>query len=222
MYMNIQEFLTESGITESFYPGKRLVQPCKQLGEFKSHCVVLDWRSPERVRIEIKAGLSGRDLEPRKLKYYPVCFQSPTYVEIELVNDNKEDEGEEDKGSASGKGSAGGKGLKKKSLSDLQNLASEAFGTVREGKIPAVGKIVEMVVMGKQIAAEAFGNVMEKLSQQIGHAKISATDLLAQAGKFVTTYTPPAFLKPKGTEDKVYKYDRLKNENIGYNRSGPG
>lgn len=222
MRVNVQEFLQESGITEAFYPGKRLVQPCKQIGQYKSHCVVLDWRNPDKIRIEIKAGLSGRNMEPKDLKYYPVCFQSPTYVDIEVINDNKDDESEEEHSSSSSSG-GGGKGMKKKkSLDDFKSLASTAFGSAIEGKVPDLGTIVEMVVMGKKIAAEAFGNVMGKLAQQINHAKISATDLLAQAGKFVTKYTPPAFMKPSGNEDVVYKYDREKNADIGYQRMGPG
>jgi hypothetical protein len=214
MQVHVKKFLEESGITEPFYPGKRLVHSMQQTGEYKSHCVVLDWRNPEKIRIEVKAGLSGKDLEPKKLKYYPVCFQTPTYVDIEIINDNEDQEDEE--GKSSGKGGSGGKGMKKKSLESMKTLASEAFGSVVEGKTPDLGKIVEMVVMGMKISAEAFGNVMGKLTQQINHAKISATDLLASAGKFVTKYTPPAFLKPKGDETAKYKYDREKNADIGY------
>ncbi len=111
MQVNVKEFLEESGIAEPFYPGKRLVYPCRQTGEYKSHCVVMDWREPGKVRIELKAGLSGRDLTPDRLKYYPVSFQSPTYVDIEITNDNDdEDDNEEGKDgkSASGKGGGGG------------------------------------------------------------------------------------------------------------------
>lgn len=218
MQVNVKQFLEESGITEAFYPGKKLVHTCRQPGEYKSHCVVLDWRNPEKIRIEVKAGLSGKDLEPAKLKYYPVSFQTPTYVDIEVVNDNdddKEDEEEKGKGS-SGKGGSGGKKPKKNNLDAMKLMASEAFGSVMEGKVPELGNIKEMVVLGTQIAAEAYGNVMGKLAHGIAHAKISTTDMLAQAGKFVTKYTPPAFMKPTGDEQATYKYDREKNADIGY------
>ena len=89
MRMNVKEFLQESNITEPFYPGKRLVHSCKQTGEYKNHCVVLDWRDPAKIRIEVKAGMSGKDLTPEKLRYYPVSLQTPTYVDIEIVNDNE-------------------------------------------------------------------------------------------------------------------------------------
>jgi hypothetical protein len=216
MQVNVQEFLAEAGITEEFYPGKRLVHSCKQTGQYKSHCVVFDWRDPDKIRVEVKAGLSGRNLEVKDLKHYPVCFQAPTYVDIDVINDNDTEHDDEDETQGSGSGSGGGKQPKKRGLNDLKSLAFSAFGDVIEGKVPEIGRIVEMMVMGKEIAAQAYGQVMEKLAQQISHAKIAATDLLAQAGKFVTKYTPPSFMQPKGNEDVKYKYDRTKNENIAY------
>ena len=216
MQVNVKQFLEEAGITEAFYPGKRLVHSCRQPGEYKSHCVVLDWRNPDKIKIEVKAGLSGKDLEPKQLKYYPVSFQTPTYVDIEIINDNKDDKDDEEEKGKSGKSGGGGKKPAKKKLSDVKLMASEAFGTVMEGKIPEAGKIIEMVVLGTQIAAEAYSNVMGKLAHGIAHAKISTTDMLAQAGKFVTKYTPPSFMKPTGDEQATYKYDREKNADIGY------
>jgi hypothetical protein len=212
MQVNVKQFLEESGITEPFYPGKRLVHTLHQAGEFKSHCVVLDWRDPGKIRIEVKAGLSGKDLEPARLKYYPVMFQTPTYVDIEVVNDNKTtDKKDEEEGKSSSSGSGGSGGLKLKSLN-----AASAFGSVVEGKVPELGKIVEMVVMGTKLAAQAYAGAMEKLAQGISHMKVSTTDMLAQAGKFITKYTPPSFMKPSGDETAVYKYDREKNADIGY------
>lgn len=219
MQVNVKQFIEESGITEAFYPGKRLVHTCRQPGEYKSHCVVLDWRDTAKIRIEVKAGLSGKDLEPSKLKYYPVSFQTPTYVDIEVINDNKEDEDEE-KGEGSkgtsGKGGSGSKQPAKKKLKDVKLMASEAFGNVMEGKVPELGNIVDMVVLGTKIAADAYANVMGNLANGIAHAKVSTTDMLAQAGKFVTKYTPPSFMKPTGDEQANYSYDREKNADIGY------
>lgn len=227
MKVNVKEFLEESGIKEPFYPGKRLVHQCAQQGDYKSHCVVLDWRDPDKIRIDVKPGLTGRDLDPKQLKYYPVSFQTPTYVEIEVLNDalknlnDNEDDEEETKGKSSSSG--GGKGAKKKKteLSDIKSLAFDAFGEAGEGKVPENGNILEMVVMGVQIAKEAFGAVFETFKHQVSHAKVSATDLLAHAGEFVTKYTPPEFMQPKGDETAQYKYDREKNADIGY-RPGLG
>lgn len=222
MLVNFKEFLKESGITEAFYPGKRLVHTCRQPGEYKSHCVVLDWRQSERVRIDIKPGLSGKDMERKELKHYPISFQTPTYIEIDVLEENKKKEEEDTEGkagNASGQGGGGGKQPMKRSLSDMKMMAAGAFGGVAEGKIPASGTIVEMVVMGMKIAAEAYGSVMDVLARQIAHAKIGTTELLAQAGDFVTKYTPPSFMAPAGDEKAVYKYDREKNANIGYRPS---
>jgi hypothetical protein len=217
MKVNVKQFLQEAGVSEPFYPGKRLVHQCRQEGQFKSHCVVFDWRNPGKIRVELRAGLTGKELTIKDLKNYPVSFQLPTFVDIEIINDNKEDE--EGK-SSSGSGGGSSKGPKK-SLESMRSLASEAFGSVREGRIPEFGKVVELVIMGTKIAAEAYGKVLGTLATQIGHAKIQATELLAQAGNFVTKYTPPSFMAPTGDEQKVYKYDREKNADIGF-RPGPG
>jgi hypothetical protein len=214
MQVNVKQFLEESGIKEPFYPGKRLVHKMQQPGEYKSHCVVLDWRNPETIRIEVKAGLSGKDLEPSKLKYYPVSFQTPTFVDIEIVNDNEEDE-EEEKGKSGKKGGGGGKKPARK-LEDVAAFASEAFGNAVEKAAPEVGKIVEMVVLGTQIVKEAYAQVMGSLAQGMAHMKIGATDLLASAGKLVSKVEPPAFMKPKGDETVKYNYSQEKNADIGY------
>ncbi len=229
MQVNIKEFVEQSGLSEPFYPGKRIVKACPQPGEFRSHCVVYDWRDPSRIRIEIKAGLSGLDMAPKDLVKYPVSFQAPTYVEIDVqtgdmrtvtrkavandddqFTDMPDDEDEDGEGSDGRKGKSGGGGKRpaKKSLSDSRL----SFSSAVEGFLPDVGKIVEMVVMGKEIAAEAYENVVEKLKTQISHAKIVTTELMAAAGKLVTKFTPPAFMKPAGDENKVYKYNREKNE----------
>ena len=213
MQLNIKKFLEEAEISEALYPGKRFVKMCRQAGDYKSHCVVFDWRDPDKIRIEVKAGLSGKTLEAKKLKYYPVSFQAPTYVDIEIVNDNSEEE--EEKGStSSGKGGSGGKGLKK-GLGSMMN----AFGDATEGSIPDAGKIIELMVAGTEIAKEAYGRVMETFAQQLQHGKIIATNLLSKAGDYVTKYTPPAFMKPTGDEQATYNYDREKNADIGFTRS---
>jgi len=211
MKLNIKEFLKESGIKEPFYPGKRLVRQCVQTGEFKSHSVVLDWRESEKVRIDIRAGVNGLTLPNDKLKKYPVSFQSPTYVVIEVSNDDVEDEDETE--GKKGKSGGGGKGNKKKK--SLGEMAS-AFSKVIEGKIPEAGKIVEMVVMGKEIAAEAYQSVLMTLTRQIEAAKVCTTELLAKTGSLVTKFTPPAFMTPAGDETATYKYDREKNQDIGF------
>jgi hypothetical protein len=197
MNVQIEELIARFGLKEPLYPGKKLVQ-IASVGEFKSHCVVYDWRDPEQLRIEIKAGTTGRDLPLKELQKYPVSFQSPTHVVIEIAEE-EEEEGR--------KGKAGSGSRKPKKKTSL-----EGFLRVAEGKIPALGKITEMVVMGKEVAAEAYDKVFETFANQIEKMKISPTDLLAKAGNFVTKYTPPAFLQPKGDEQAQYQYNREKIE----------
>ena len=213
MKINIQEFLDHCGISdEKAFPGKRLIRKLRQPGEFKSHCVVIDWHHAEQLRIEVKAGLSGRTLPTADLKKYPVCFQAPTYIDITTDAANEEEKEDDEEEGRQGRASGGGGGRKLKK--SLQGEMVAAFSTVMEGHIPDTGQIKKLVVMGKEIAKESYGQVLEKLAAQIKSAKIIATDLLAEAGKFITKYTPPAFMAPTGGEDKVYKYDRLKNETM--------
>ncbi len=87
MQVNIQEFLETCGLDEPLYPGKRVVKKLPQPGEYKSHCIVYDWRDPAKIRVEVKAGLSGRDLPAKDLKKYPISFQSPTFIEIDVTGD---------------------------------------------------------------------------------------------------------------------------------------
>lgn len=218
MQINIKEFVEETGLKEPFYPGKRLVKPCPQPGEFRSHCVVYDWRDPSRIRIEIKAGLSGRDLAPKDLAKYPVSFQAPTYMEIDVQTGKlttlehrsaANDEEDEESGDTR-RGKSGGGGKRPAAKSPAQSRLS--FSSAVEGLLPDKGKIVEMVVMGMKIAEAAYESVASRMATQISHAKVSATELMAAAGKLVTKFTPPAFLKPTGDETKIYKYNREKNE----------
>lgn len=213
MRINIAEFIAQAGLAEPFYPGKRVVKACPQPGEFKCHCVVYDWRDPARIRVEVKAGLSGNDLPKKDLARYPVSFQTPTFIEIDiasgLVSEHRrfitEEEGE---GEAEGKrGSSDSKGHKKKLSAGLNSFAEAV-----KGAIPNAGDVVNVVVMGMKIAEDAYVNVLNSFANQAERGKILASDILAKAGSFVTKFTPPPFLKPAGDETGQYKYDRVKNE----------
>lgn len=208
MEVNVQELVKETGLNEPFYPGKRVVKPLPQKGEYKSHCVVYHWLDQSEMRIDIKAGLSGKDLEPKDLANYPVSFQAPTFVRIETEDGANDDEKEEEEGEEgrSGKGGGGKKPAKKKQKESTLG----AFSKVVEGKLPDLGTVKEMVVMGKQIAEKAFGAVLETLVAQIKHAKIGPTNLLASSQEIVRA-APGGGLTPKGNETLDYKYDAEKN-----------
>jgi hypothetical protein len=199
MQVNLKEFLNETGLEEQMYPGKRVVRKLAQPGENKSHCVVYDWRAPETLRIDIKAGLSGKDLSRKDLGKYPISFQAPTYLEIDTsvpqiadaVNDEaaaseeEGEEGDEEGEEGSGKGSGGGKKIGAKKT----NLMFQAFSTVVEGKIPSLGEVTKLVVLGKEIAKEAFGSVMKVLAAQIKNMAVVPVNILASVTK-VTLATP--------------------------------
>lgn len=219
MEVNIQNFIREAGLSEPFYPGKRVIKACPQPGEYKSHCVVYDWHDPSHIRIEIKAGLSGKDLPAKELTRYPISFQAPTFIEINVktgaiktISAHARDEDDEDDEDRGGKGKSGGGGKSPIKKKDGTALSLNSFIAAAEGKVAELGQVVQMVVMGMEIAKEAYSNVMDTFFTQVQHAKIQATDLVAAAGKMITKFTPPAFLKPTGDETKVYKYNREKNE----------
>ncbi len=220
MQVNIAKFMQDAGIEEQIYPGKRLVKRCPQPGEYKSHSVVIDWRDPDLFQIKVKAGQSGKVLPPELLKKYPVSFQSPTYVNISVkeedLNDNEEEQDEDEEGESSASGKGGGKGQKKKKKPETEPEEKKgvlsAFSEVIEGKIPELGKVTEMVVMGMQISERAYERVLDAMTHQIEKGKVVATELLAEGGKFITRYTPPSFMKPKGNENAQYTYDREKIE----------
>lgn len=220
MQINIQQFIQQAGLEEPFYPGKRVIKACPQPGEYKSHCVVYDWHDPGRIRIEIKAGLSGKDLSVKELVRYPISFQAPTFIEIDVktgsiktIRAENDDNREDDEDGDSGRGGKSGGGGKRPGLKREEGQSSMlSFSSAAEGLVPELGKVVEMVVLGMKIAEEAYGKVVDKFFSQVQHAKVVATDLMAAAGKLVTRYTPAASLQPTGKEDKVYKYNREKNE----------
>ncbi len=84
MQTTVRDLLKMAGVEEKFYPGKRIIQQKRQPGQFKSYCVVFDWRDPDLIRVEIKAGLSGKDLPKEELRNYPISLQSPTWFEFEV------------------------------------------------------------------------------------------------------------------------------------------
>lgn len=188
MAMNIQAFLEKCGIKESMYPGKRLVHKLPQPGEHKSHSVVCDWRHPETLRMEVKAGLSGHDLTPKEQKKYPLSFQSPTYVEFHMSHaEDAEDVNEDEDRDSEGRASGGGGGR-------IPRKRIHAFSEVMRGRIPEAAEIKKLVVMGKEIARGACEMVLESLAAQIKNLAVAPVNLLAAVTK-VTKVAPGGRMK---------------------------
>lgn len=78
-----------------------------------------------------------------------------------------------------------------------------------EGKIPETGTIEKFVVMGKELAKEAFSTAFENLKQQLGQAKVMAMDIMKGVANIVKA-TPGGGLEARGDESVKYKYDAEK------------
>lgn len=209
MQVNIQELLDSADLTDPVYPGKKLVKKYAVPGQYKSHCVVFDWRKSDTLHVEVKAGQSGKDLDARELKQYPVSFQAPTYLDIVVGSDNDNEEDEDEEGSK-GKSGGGGKKPKQKKAIDSE-VSLSAFGKVTEGKIPGLGQIEKFVVMGKELAKEAYEVAFNNLKEQLTQTKIMAMDLMKGVGDVIKRATPGGGLEAKGDETLKYKYDVEKN-----------
>lgn len=208
MQVNIQELVKETGLNEKIYPGKKLVKQYIQPGEFKSHSVVIDWRS-DLLRIELKAGLTGKDLDLSDLKNYPVSYQAPTFLELIVNNDNKIEEEEEDEEGSKGKSGGGGKKPNMKKLEDSE-ISLSAFDKATDGKVADMGTIQKFVVMGKELAQEAFAQAFESLKEQLHQTKVMAMDIMKDVGGLIKKATPGGGLEAKGDENIKYKYDTEK------------
>lgn len=206
--MKIQSLLSELGLAgETLYWGKRLVRSLPIPGAFKSHAVVINWNQPDLIRIDLRAGLTGKLLAGKDLAQYPLQLQSETFFELAVETDD--DKGDTTKGKQGKSGSSGGGGLSKKRQ---DRALADHFASKHSEKIPTTAHLKRGVVMGMEIGQGALENVFNLFCQHVQHAKVLATDLLAAAGKAITRYTPPPFMAPRGDETKVYKYDRAKNE----------
>ncbi len=211
MQVNIQELVKETGLNEQLYPGKKLVKKYVQPGEYKSHCVAFDWRSSDLLRIELKAGLTGRTMDLKDLKNYPVSYQAPTYLELITSDSAQEEEEDETEGKSSG--GSGGKKPATKKLED-QALSLNAFDKVTEGDIPESGKIEKFVVMGKELAQEAFAQAFDNFKEQLHQTKVMAMDIMKNVSDIIKKATPGGGLEAKGNESVKYKYDSEKTAGL--------
>lgn len=205
MKVDVKELLTSAGLEdEGFYPGKRIVKKYVQHGEYKSHCAVFEWND-DKILFEVKAGMTGRTLDAKELKKHPVSFQARTYLEIETANDDDEDE----EGSK-GKSGGGGKKPAVKKLEESGLSSMGAFSKMADGAVSTLGEVKKFVIMGKEIAKEAYAQAFENLKVQLSQTKIMAMDLMKDVADIIHKATPGGGLAAKGDEDIKYKYDAEK------------
>lgn len=205
MRVNVHELIKDAGFDDTVYPGKRIIKKYPQSGDHKSHCAVADWSNPDRFRLELRAGLTGQQLPLSELRQYPISFQAQTYVDI-AFNDNHASQTDEDEESESkGKG-GGGKQPKRRSLEE-SGLSLSAFGKAMEGIVPSMGDIQKFVVMGKELARDAYETALNNLTHQLQQAKVLAIDILKGTSDIIKKATPGGGLEAKGDETIRYKYD---------------
>ena len=205
MKVDVKELLKSAGLEdEAFYPGKRVVKKFVQHGEHKSHCAVFDWHD-NVIHVELKAGMTGRSLDPKELHHYPVSFQAPTFLDIETANDDEE---EDEDGSRGKSGGGGKKPAMKKPEETLSSLG--AFSKMAEGTISTLGEIKKFVIMGKEIAKEGYAQAFENLKVQLAQTKVMAMDLMKDVTNIIHKATPGGGLAAKGDETIKYKYDAEK------------
>ena len=90
MQMSFEEFFDMVGLQEPLIPGQKKVIPVRSEKPGASYCIVYDWRSDlDKIRVEIKPGLTGRDLSPERMKEVPPSLKTPIFVEAEVSFDGK-------------------------------------------------------------------------------------------------------------------------------------
>lgn len=84
--MNAEDFLKKTGMEEPMAPGMikyRYVTGDKEGG---SYTIVYDWRSDlNKIRVEVRPGLTGKMPPKEELKKYAVWLQTQNYLELDLM-----------------------------------------------------------------------------------------------------------------------------------------
>jgi|TARA_R110002126_G_scaffold13118_4_gene57051 hypothetical protein len=203
MQVNVNELIEASGLKEPLYQGKRVVKKYPVAGDHKSHCMVFDWRDQNQLHVELKAGLTGRTIDTKELVNYPVSFQARTFFDIETGTANENEDEEEDTGT-SGRSGKGGGG---------KRPAKNAFAKALDTEHGETGKIKRMMVMGKEIAQDAFSAAYENIKAQLHQTKIAAMDIMKGVTN-IERVAPGGGLQATGNETTKYDYNIEKNSNM--------
>jgi len=135
---------------------------------------------------------------------------------MELVSDvaikNEENSDEEDEETEGEKG-GGSKGPSDKKLEDAE-VSLSAFDKVTEGVVPEMAEIEKFVVMGKEIAQEAFAQAFDNLKEQLHQTKVMAMDIMKGVSDIIKKATPGGGLEAKGDESIAYQYDSDKTAGL--------
>lgn len=80
------DFLKQTGMNEPMAPGMIKYRYVTGDKEGSSYTVVYDWRTdPDKIRVEVRPGLSGKMPAKQDMKNYAVWLQTQNYLELDLT-----------------------------------------------------------------------------------------------------------------------------------------
>ena len=84
--LSASDFLKKTGMEDDMAPGMIKYRYVRGEKEGTSYTVVYDWRSDlEKIRVEVRPGLTGKMPEQKELKNYAVWLQSQNFLELDLT-----------------------------------------------------------------------------------------------------------------------------------------
>ena len=85
--ISAHDFLKKTGMEEAMAPGMIKYRHVKGDKEGGSYTIVYDWRTnPDKIRVEVRAGLTGQMPPKEELKNYAVWLQTQNFLELDLTN----------------------------------------------------------------------------------------------------------------------------------------
>lgn len=86
MMVSVEEFLEKAGFDGTLAPGQ--IKYRQHVGEKpgSSYTMVFDWKTdPNKIRVEVRPGLSGSMPARKDLSQHAVWLQSENYLELDLT-----------------------------------------------------------------------------------------------------------------------------------------
>ena len=84
--ISAEDFLRKTGMEEPMAPGMIKYRYVTGDREGGSYTIVYDWRSnPDRIRVEVRPGLTGKMPPKDTLKNYAVWLQTQNFLELDLT-----------------------------------------------------------------------------------------------------------------------------------------
>lgn len=84
--ISAKEFLEKTGMDEPMAPGMIKYRYVTGEKEGASYTVVYDWRSdPNKIRVEVRPGLSGKMPAKEDMQNYAVWLQTQNFLELDLA-----------------------------------------------------------------------------------------------------------------------------------------